>query len=198
MSDQRHRPSDFRWIVFTLAIVSISAFLAQLVRKQPDMEAARRAKAGRMVRPSMAPASESGTAAVVRLTALRVGDWRSPTAAPKDVAAPPPGATKTKSGLAFKVLKKGGGDAKPSVDDSVTVNYSGWTTDGKLIDTSIDRGSPAEFPLTAVIKGWNEGLQLMVTGEKRRFWIPADLAYGDKHPKAAGMLVFDVELLEIK
>jgi FKBP-type peptidyl-prolyl cis-trans isomerase len=120
-------------------------------------------------------------------------------AAPADVAAPPATAKKTASGLASKVLFKGKGSGHPGPHDKVTVQYTGWTTDGKMFDSSIPTGEPARFPLDGVIKGWGEGLQLMVKGEKRRFWIPADLAYGDPpaHPGApAGMLVFDVELLD--
>jgi hypothetical protein len=73
-------------------------------------------------------------------------------------------------------------------------------TNGKMFDSSVQRGEPAAFPLHDVIKGWTEGLQLMVEGEKTRFWIPAELAYGDppQRPGApAGMLVFDVELISI-
>ena len=119
--------------------------------------------------------------------------------APADVAAPPATAKKTASGLASKVLFKGKGSAHPGPHDKVTVQYTGWTTDGKMFDSSIPTGEPAKFPLDAVIKGWGEGLQLMVKGEKRRFWIPADIAYGDTptRPGApSGMLVFDVELLD--
>jgi FKBP-type peptidyl-prolyl cis-trans isomerase len=120
---------------------------------------------------------------------------------PADVKAPPPDAEKTPSGLASKVLEKGTGTEHPAAEDVVEVHYTGWTTDGRMFDSSVVRKSPAKFPLNAVIKGWTEGLQLMVQGEKRRFWIPADLAYGDppKRPGApAGMLVFDVELLGIR
>jgi FKBP-type peptidyl-prolyl cis-trans isomerase len=79
----------------------------------------------------------------------------------------------------------------------VTVHYTGWTTDGKMFDSSVVRGEPATFAVTEVIPGWTEGLQLMVEGEKRRFWIPEPLAYGGRtEPK--GMLVFDVELIQIK
>ncbi len=120
--------------------------------------------------------------------------------APADVAAAPADAQKTASGLAYKVLQPGTGTLKPTAADGVSVHYTGWTTDGKMFDSSVPRGQPATFPLSGVIKGWTEGLQLMVEGEKTRFWIPADLAYGDppKRPGApAGMLVFDVELLKI-
>jgi len=82
---------------------------------------------------------------------------------------------------------------------NVTVHYTGWTTDGKMFDSSVVRGEPSTFPLDKVIKGWTEGVQMMVVGEKRRFWIPANLAYGDNPRPGApkGMLVFDVELLSI-
>jgi FKBP-type peptidyl-prolyl cis-trans isomerase len=81
----------------------------------------------------------------------------------------------------------------------VSVHYSGWTTDGRLFDSSYRRGEPAQFPLDGVIRGWTEGLQLMVEGERRRFWIPQDLAYGANpaQGRPRGMLVFDVELLDI-
>ncbi len=119
--------------------------------------------------------------------------------APSDVAAAPADAEKTASGLASKVLTKGTGAAHPKEADTVTVHYSGWTTDGKLFDSSVKRGEPSSFPLNGVIKGWTEGVQLMVVGEKRRFWIPANLAYGDNPAGGgpSGLLVFDVELIKI-
>ena len=120
---------------------------------------------------------------------------------PTDVAAPPADATKTASGLESKVLQAGTGEEKPTAADTVTVHYSGWTTDGKMFDSSVSRGEPTSFPLGQVIAGWTEGLQLMVVGEKRRFWIPEDLAYGPVVPgsgRPGGMLCFDVELLAIK
>lgn len=119
---------------------------------------------------------------------------------PPDVAAPPRDASRTASGLASKVLAKGTGQVKPKPEQTVEVHYTGWTTDGKMFDTTATRKRPARFPLKGVIPGWTEGLQLMVVGEKRRFWIPAKLAYGDKprRPGApSGMLVFDIELLKI-
>jgi peptidylprolyl isomerase len=78
------------------------------------------------------------------------------------------------------------------------VHYSGWTTDGKMFDSSVLRGNPASFGLDGVISGWTEGLQLMVEGEKTRFWIPAKLAYGHEKGKPQGMLVFDIELIDIQ
>ena len=120
-----------------------------------------------------------------------------PPAVPKDVAAPPKSAKKTASGLASAVLKKGTGKTHPQASDFVEVDYSGWTTDGKMFDSSLVRGQPARFPLGQVIPGWTEGVQLMVEGEKRRFWIPEDLAYKGRPGAPQGMLVFDVELLKI-
>jgi hypothetical protein len=106
--------------------------------------------------------------------------------APADVAAAPADAEKTATGLASKVLQKGTGTEKPNAWDKVKVHYTGWMTDGKMFDSSVQRGQPSEFPLNGVIKGWTEGLQLMVVGEKRRFWIPANLAYGDTPRRPGG------------
>jgi peptidylprolyl isomerase len=121
-----------------------------------------------------------------------------PPTPPAGVAAPPADATKTSSGIAYKVLRPGTGTAHPKKHDRVVVHYSGWTTDGQRFDSSVMRGEPAEFSLTEVIAGWTEGLQLMTEGEKVRFWIPEKLAYKGKSGLPAGMLVFDVELLKIR
>jgi peptidylprolyl isomerase len=120
-----------------------------------------------------------------------------PIPAPSDVAQAPKDAKKTKSGLAYKVLTKGKGKAHPPAAAQVQVHYTGWTTDGKMFDSSVVRGEPATFPLNMVIKGWTEGLQLMVEGEKARLWIPVELAYNHQPGRPDGMLVFDVELLKI-
>lgn len=117
---------------------------------------------------------------------------------PNDVAAPPAGAEVLKNGLASKVLAAGTGTRQPKPRDTVVVHYSGWTTDGEMFDSSVLKGEPAEFPLNAVIKGWTIGLGLMVEGEKRRLWIPEKLAYRGQEGKPQGMLIFDVELIEIK
>ncbi len=117
--------------------------------------------------------------------------------APDDVAAPPKDAQKSDSGLASKVLVKGAGSEHPTATSTVTVHYTGWTTAGKMFDSSVVRGQTSTFPLNRVIKGWTEGLQLMVVGEKRRFWIPADLAYGE-NGRVPGMLVFDIELFQFQ
>ncbi len=118
---------------------------------------------------------------------------------PIDVAAAPADAQTTSTGLAFKILANGSGSKNPKATDLVTVHYSGWTTDGNLFDSSVERGQPTSFPLNGVIAGWTEGLQLMVEGESRRFWIPAKMAYGENPPAGypAGTLVFDVELIKI-
>lgn len=124
---------------------------------------------------------------------------RDPLAAPSDVAAPPASAERTASGLSSRVLRPGTGSTHPTERSRVTVHYTGWQTDGTRFDSSRERGEPATFPLGGVIAGWTEGLQLMVVGEERRFWIPAALAYGENPRPGApsGMLVFDVELISI-
>ena len=116
---------------------------------------------------------------------------------PPDVAAPPADAVSTRSGLASKVIVSGTGTVHPTPTSRVTVHYSGWTTDGRMFDSSVTRGEPVTFPLNKVIRGWTEGVQLMVVGETRRFWIPEDLAYQGQQPPF-GMLVFDVQLLRIQ
>jgi hypothetical protein len=124
-----------------------------------------------------------------------------PIPAPPDVAAPPADALVTETGLASKVLQIGMSNVRPGLRSVVRVHYTGWTPDGEMIDSSISRGEPVEFPLTDVIPGWTEGVQLMVVGEKRRFWIPGELAYDniEGRPDAPrGMLVFDIELLGVR
>lgn len=131
---------------------------------------------------------------------LELLDFKSPIPAPSDVAEVPADAVKTATGLASKVITKGSGTTHPTATNTVTVDYTGWTTNGEMFDSSVTRGQPASFPLGGVIKGWTEGVQLMVVGEKRRFWIPAGLAYGENPGggRPGGMLVFDIELHSIK
>jgi peptidylprolyl isomerase len=127
-------------------------------------------------------------------------DFKKAPEVPTDVAAPSKGAKKTASGLAYKQLAKGTGTEHPTATSRVTVNYTGWTKEGKMFDSSVLRGKPASFSLGQVIPGWTEGVQLMVVGEKTRFWIPAAIAYGDtpKRPGApSGQLTFDIELVSI-
>jgi FKBP-type peptidyl-prolyl cis-trans isomerase FkpA len=110
------------------------------------------------------------------------------------------GATKTASGLAYKVIKEGTG-ATPTAEDVVEVHYHGTLADGTVFDSSVERGKPISFPLNRVIKGWTEGVQLMKEGGKTKFVIPADLAYGEAGapPKIPGgaTLVFEVELFKV-
>src|SRR6059036_1034472 len=105
------------------------------------------------------------------------------------------------SGLQYKVLKEGNG-AQPKATDTVTVNYRGTLINGTEFDSSYKRGEPASFPLNGVIKGWTEGLQLMKVGSKYQFFVPPNLAYGDRAvgPDIApnSMLIFEVELLGVK
>ncbi len=116
--------------------------------------------------------------------------------APADVAAAPDTALKTSSGLAYVVLKKAQSGQRPGAADKVTVHYTGWTTDGQMFDSSRTKGEPATLPLSAVIPGWQEGLQLMQVGEHFRFWVPEPLAYQGRR-KPYGMLVFDVQLIAV-
>jgi FKBP-type peptidyl-prolyl cis-trans isomerase len=120
-----------------------------------------------------------------------------PNRAPADVKAPPPDAKTTASGLAYKVLQMGVGGRHPKINSTVRVHYTGWTTDGKMFDSSVVRGQPQTLSVDGVIPGWTEGLQLMFEGEKTRFWIPEKLAYKGQSPPY-GMLVFDVELIKIE
>jgi len=110
------------------------------------------------------------------------------------------GVTETSSGLQYLVLTKGTGTEHPSASSKVTVHYHGTLLDGTVFDSSVDRGEPISFGLNQVIKGWTEGVQLMVVGEKTRFFIPANLAYGNSATgkvTAGSLLIFDVELLAI-
>ena len=105
------------------------------------------------------------------------------------------------SGLQYQVLKNGEGE-KPSLQNTVTCHYHGTMITGEVFDSSVQRGSPASFPLNAVIKGWIEGLQLMPTGSKWRFFIPSHLGYGDRQVSALigpnSTLIFDVELISFR
>ena len=132
--------------------------------------------------------------AVLVLFCLTTGNTQE-ISAPPDVATAPSDAACTDSGLCSKVLSAGSAEEHPDAWDKVTVHYSGWTSDGKLFDSSVVRGEPVTFPLNRVIPGWTEGVQLMVVGEKRRLWIPEELAYGGAAGAPKGMLVFDVELI---
>ncbi len=111
------------------------------------------------------------------------------------------GVKTTDSGLQYLVLQEGTGTQHPSATDQVKVHYEGKLLDSTVFDSSVKRGEPISFGLNQVIKGWTEGVQLMVVGEKTRFFIPAELAYGNKGAgrdiPGGSTLIFEVELLGI-
>jgi FKBP-type peptidyl-prolyl cis-trans isomerase len=148
---------------------------------------------------ALAYKGQPGRPAGMLVFEVELQSFVTPPAAPADVAAPPADAKKTASGLAWKVLTPGDAKGqKPTATNTVKVHYSGWTTDGKMFDSSVMRGEPSSFRLDQVIAGWTEGLQLLTPGTKARLWIPENLAYGGRPGKPAGMLVFDVELLGVE
>ena len=108
----------------------------------------------------------------------------------------------TASGLKYQVLKQGTGTVSPKATDTVNVHYHGTLLNGTVFDSSVQRGQPISFPLNGVIAGWTEGLQLMKVGDKFKFEIPPNLAYGPNSPSPAippnSTLVFEVELLGIQ
>ena len=134
------------------------------------------------------------------------GDANASTNLPAAAAAPAGNQggemTTTASGLKYQVLKHGTGTVSPKATDTVKVHYEGKLLDGTVFDSSIARGQPISFPLSQVIPGWTEGLQLMKVGDKFKFVIPANLAYGANSPSPAippnSTLVFEVELLGIQ
>jgi peptidylprolyl isomerase len=122
-----------------------------------------------------------------------------PPLTPPDVAKPPADVKKTPKGVFYRVLASGSGKdpRHPNANDTVKVNYTGWTTDGRMFDSSILGGQPAQFNLHNVVAGWTDGIPVMMIGDRVRFWIPEELAYKGQAGKPQGMLVFDVELLGI-
>lgn len=111
-----------------------------------------------------------------------------------------PAVTTTASGLQYEILKAGTGP-KPKPTNTVKVHYHGTLIDGTVFDSSVQRGEPIEFPVTGVIRGWIEALQLMPQGSKWKLYIPSDLAYGDRGQGGippGSALIFEVELLEVK
>jgi len=110
---------------------------------------------------------------------------------------------RTALGLAYCMLQEGPPGVVPGANDTVRVHYTGWTVDGEMFDSSVQRGEPLELPLNGVIRGWTEGLRLMTPGDKARLWIPGNLGYGRREageeagtpPK--GTLIFDIELLSV-
>jgi FKBP-type peptidyl-prolyl cis-trans isomerase FklB len=110
------------------------------------------------------------------------------------------GVVTTESGLQYEIINEGSGE-KPSYDSNVRTHYHGTFIDGKVFDSSVTRGQPAEFPVSGVIAGWTEALQLMPVGAKYKLYVPHHLAYGERGAGAAippySTLVFEVELLDI-
>lgn len=110
------------------------------------------------------------------------------------------GVESTKSGLQYKVLSKGDGEINPTASNKIKVHYHGTLIDGTVFDSSVDRGEPLSFALNRVITGWIEGIPLMTEGDKFRFYIPSNLAYGrrgvGKIPSGS-LLIFDIELIAI-
>jgi hypothetical protein len=127
---------------------------------------------------------------------LTVVGEANPLQAPADVAAVPADAQRTASGLAYKVLRRGGGNERPPAGATVEIDYTGWTADGRAFDSSLRTGGHAFLPLGNLIAGWQEGVPLMAKGDTYRFWIPGHLAY-DASPdpnSPRGTLVFDITL----
>jgi len=121
----------------------------------------------------------------------------SGTVPPPDVAAPPADATVTASGLALRVLARGGHGRHPSPTSRMLVNYTGWTTDGTIIDGAPIGSDPAEVTMDELMLGWQEGLRMMVEGDKYRLWIPPTLTHQLDPSKPQGMLVYDITLVRI-
>ena len=137
-------------------------------------------------------------AAVVALLGVAVSA-QAPFTPPPDVAAPPADAVKSSSGLASKVIEAGKSSEKPDATDLVTVHYTGWVaSDGRMFDSSVARGMPSTFPLNRVMAGWRECVLLMTVGEKRRCWVPQDLAYKGQAGRPTGTVVFDIELIDTR
>jgi peptidylprolyl isomerase len=135
---------------------------------------------------------------VFDLELIEVERSPAPPAVPKDVRAAPSDAKRTASGLACRVLKKGTGKRHPLADSRVQLHYTGWTTDGKMFDSSVTRGRFETVAVSQGLFGWTEALQLMVEGEEMRCWIPAELAHKGSSEAPPGMLVFDLQLLAIE
>tara|TARA_B100000530_G_scaffold306024_1_gene229827 strand:- start:111 stop:743 length:633 start_codon:yes stop_codon:yes gene_type:complete len=142
-------------------------------------------------------------AAAEKKEADRRASWtRTPTKkvpAPKDVKkAPKKGTKMTMAGVQYRVLKAGTGKDNPKLSSQVTIHYTGWTTNGRMFDSTMKTGEPATFGLSGLIDGWKDVIQYMVVGDSIRAWIPEKMAYKGKAGRPAGTLVFDIELLDFK
>ncbi len=112
-----------------------------------------------------------------------------------EVAVPADG-EKSTTGLVSKLIRKGSSNEKAEATDVVTVHYTGWSSEGRLFDSSVVRGPASTFPLDKVMAGWRECVQLMTLGEKRRCWIPENLAYKGQAGRPKGTVMFDIELID--
>jgi FKBP-type peptidyl-prolyl cis-trans isomerase len=142
----------------------------------------------------------AATPAAAPATASPAAPAAAPAAAP-DASASATDWKTTASGLKYQVMKQGTGTVSPKATDTVKVHYHGTMLDGKVFDSSVQRGEPATFPLNQVIAGWTEGVQLMKVGDKFKFQIPPELAYGAGGRPGIppnSTLVFEVELLGIQ
>ncbi len=129
---------------------------------------------------------------------ISIAKGNEPPPKPANLAKAPDDAKTTAKGVAYKVLRAGKGGPHPVATDTVKVNYTGWTTDGRMFDSSVIKGEPAEFSLGGVIVGWTDGIPMMSVGDRFRFWVPEELAFKGAPGRPQGLLVFDIELLEIK
>jgi FKBP-type peptidyl-prolyl isomerase-like protein len=157
--------------------------------------------------PVKAPSAEDDRKAIL---AQELGDLPAPTGPcpernePNVLENPRAFVQRTALGLAYCMLQEGPpGNAVPGPSDTVKVHYTGWTIEGEMFDSSVERGEPIDLPLNGVIRGWTEGLRLMTPGDKARLWIPGNLGYGRREPGEAagtppkGTLIFDIELISI-
>jgi peptidylprolyl isomerase len=121
-----------------------------------------------------------------------------PPAAPKDVSQIPADATKSESGLAWRVLTEGIGTDHPLDTSVVDMSFTIWTADGEVVDSSVLRSGVDTVGISRLVPGWTEGMKLMVEGERRLFWIPEALAYQGQPLRPSGMLVVDVTMIQIR
>lgn len=129
---------------------------------------------------------------------ISIAKGTPPPPTPPDVAAMPADVKKTPKGVGYRLLRAGKGGPHPTPTDTVKVHYTGWNTDGRMFDSSVVKNEPAEFSLGGVIAGWTDAIPLMSVGDRYRFWIPDTLAFKGAAGRPQGMLVFEIELLEIK
>lgn len=172
-------------------------FFAEILSHTPRL-----AKRRWWVSASRIPEGTPGFEARDHVIDLEIVDEVDPLPAPDNVAAIPPGTELTPGGVGIAILREAPADApRPTLLDTITVHYAGWTTDGKMFDASYLRQQTATFPLGKLIQGWQEAVPLMQVGEMARIWIPGALGYDNRADRPfapKGMLVFDVELIGIE